>query len=463
MLRSLFIIVIMSVGIVAGLFNRFAALLLYIWFALFRPQEWVWVDITGLHLSLILGLLLVIPSLGTGILPDLTHPISIGMILFLVSSLVAQVSAVNAAVGWEWIDYLARLLLVSLLATTLVSTRRRFVLVLATAGVSIGFQAAKAGLASLIGGGVQFGAGQAGSFMDNNGYALAIAMVLPFLWFAGQMWRREFPDYKWAARGFYLAVPFSAFAIISTFSRAGFLALASSVLTYVMLQKRRMRTLVLLTLVLAAALPFVPIPKGYFDRVETIRTYEQVQDDSALSRLHFWQVAVQMAEANPLGVGLRSFDSAYDRYDFSHGRYGVGRAVHSSHFEVLAENGFLGAAIWIGLFAYSFVVLLRVRRRGKAAGMASDDGYFLIAASNALIVSLVAFLVGGAFIALSLNDLTWYTFAFVAALDRLSRRSGQVAGTPGYETVSPDLTKTMYISDPRSSLARSIHSCSSLA
>ena len=75
--------------------------------------------------------------------------------------------------------------------------------------------------------------------MDNNGYALAIAMVLPFLWFAGQMWRREFPDYKWAARGFYLAVPLSAFAIISTFSRAGFLALASSVLTYVMLQKHR--------------------------------------------------------------------------------------------------------------------------------------------------------------------------------------------------------------------------------
>ena len=145
MLRSLFIIVIMSVGIVAGLFNRFAALLLYIWFALFRPQEWLWVDITSLHLSLVLGLLLVIPSLGTGVLPDLTHPISIGMILFLLSSLVAQVSAVNAAVGWEWIDYLARLMLVSLLATTLVSTRRRFVLVLATAGVSIGFQASKAG------------------------------------------------------------------------------------------------------------------------------------------------------------------------------------------------------------------------------------------------------------------------------------------------------------------------------
>ncbi len=67
------------------------------WFALFRPQEWVWVDITGLHLSLVLGILLVVPSLATATFPNLTHPISIGMFLFLLSSLTAQIHAVNPA------------------------------------------------------------------------------------------------------------------------------------------------------------------------------------------------------------------------------------------------------------------------------------------------------------------------------------------------------------------------------
>ncbi len=462
MLRAIFIIVVMTVGIGAALFNRFAALLLYMWFALFRPQEWVWFDISSLHLSLVLGILLVVPSLGTGVFPNLTHPLSLGMVMFLLSSLLAQTQAVNAAVGWEWVDYLSRLLLVSLLMTTLVNTRRRFVLAIATMAVSIGFFSAKAGLASLLGGGVRFSDGLAGAFIDNNGYALAIAMTLPFLWYSGQMLPREFPDYKWIPRGFFLAVPLSAFAIVSTFSRAGFLALVAATLTYVLLQKRRAVVLTMLTVGLAIVLPFVPIPKGYFGRVQTIRTYEEVDDESAISRLHFWNVAVAMAEANPLGVGLRSFDSAYDRYDTLDGRYGRHRAVHSSHFEVLAENGFAGAAIWIGLFGYSIFVLLRIRRRARADTMSDEDRVFWTASANALLISLVAFVVGGAFIALSLNDLTWYTFALVAALDRLSA-SEAAAAVPERQTreVYADFVNTTNISEPRASVARALHSRSS--
>jgi len=40
--------------------------------ALFRPAEWLWVDITSWHLSLMLGLILVLPALLTGVFPDHT-------------------------------------------------------------------------------------------------------------------------------------------------------------------------------------------------------------------------------------------------------------------------------------------------------------------------------------------------------------------------------------------------------
>ena len=169
-----------------------------------------------------------------------------------------------------------------------------------------------------------------------------------------------------------------------------------------------------------------------------------------------------MAEANPLGVGLRNFDSAYDRYDTLNGRYGTHRAVHSSHFEVLAENGFAGAAIWIGLFGYSFFALLRIRRFAITGAMTDDDRYFFVTAANALLISIVAFIVGGAFIALSLNDLTWYTFALVAALDRL--RLAHVASAvplPQRPGAAP-FVSTTNISEPRSSAARVAHSRSSL-
>src|SRR5258708_35923766 len=106
MLRSLLVIMILIPGIVAGLFSRFAALQLYLWFALFRPQEWLWIDVSQLRLSLLIGLLLVIPSVLTGVLPDVTHPLSAGAAMFLLTALGAQLNAYRPDIGWEWLAYI---------------------------------------------------------------------------------------------------------------------------------------------------------------------------------------------------------------------------------------------------------------------------------------------------------------------------------------------------------------------
>ena len=45
---------------------------------------------------------------------------------------------------------------------------------------------------------------------------------------------------------------------------------------------------------------------------------------------------------------------------------------------------------------------------------------FLTTAANGLMTSMAGFIVGGSFISLAYNDLTWLTFALVAALDRIS-------------------------------------------
>ena len=67
------------------------------------------------------------------------------------------------------------------------------------------------------------------------------------------------------------------------------------------------------------------------------------RDDSQAGRLHFWEVAVTMANDRPLvGVGHRGYERSYNRYDFSKGSYGTDRAVHSSWFGVLAELGYPG-------------------------------------------------------------------------------------------------------------------------
>ncbi len=120
------------------------------------------------------------------------------------------------------------------------------------------------------------------------------------------------------------------------------------------------------------------------------------------------------------GVGLRGYDSVYNQYDFLNGQYGRGRSVHSSHLQVLAEMGFPGAIVWMWLFANAYLTLFRVRSRSRNPLVSGEESHFLFTMANAMIASITAFLVGGSFIALALNDLTWLTFVLIVALDRLS-------------------------------------------
>lgn len=425
MLRMLLVLSILVPGLVLALFSRQAGLLLYLWFALFRPQEFLWFDISQWRLSIVIGALLVVPSVLTGVLPDLKHPLSLGAVAFLGCALLAQTNAVDPAIGWYWLDFMARLVLVCLLLVTLVQTRQQFFMAVAVIAGSFGFHSAKAGLGSLLGGGVRFFEGTGGAFPDNNGYAVGTVMIIFLLVAIGQNASRRFV--RWA---FLAAAPLSAIAVVSTFSRSGFLALAGATLAFAALQKKRASALMTVGLLACIGIVFVPLPEGYADRLQTIRTYEEVGDTSAMGRLHFWRVAVNMATDRPLGVGLFNYERAYNDYDFLDGLYGRGRSVHSSDFQVLAETGFMGMVVWVFLFAYGFRTAFRIRARARLENMPPDAANFCFTMANGLIASMIGFLIGGAFIALALNDLTWLTFGLITALDRLSIRLSQKVVEP---------------------------------
>jgi len=438
MLRSLFVAAIFFPWFFRAIRSRFDALLLYLWFAFFRPQDWLWIDISGLRPSLVLGVLLTVPALLTGVWPNVTHPLSMGSVLFLLTAVVAHTNAVNPDVSLEWLGFQARVTLIALLATTLITTRRRLVAALAVVAGSLGFHAAKAGLASVLAGGSRYADGLSGAYFDNNGYALAVVMVIPLLYAVGQtidlLFDEEPPRWvRWCRVGIFAALPLCAMTVVSTFSRAGLLALVAVILTYLFLVRGKARWAIAAGTIVVVAIVGLSLPEGYLDRVETIRTYDEVGDVSSLSRLHFWKVALNMAEAEPLGVGLRNYDYAYNRYDFSNGEFGSNRAVHNSHLEVLAELGYAGATIWIVQFGLAFLVAFRVRSRARTPGLAPESARLLMVVSNAIIASMVGFVVGGTFIALALNDLTWMTFAFLAATDRIAASLCAEAGQTSME------------------------------
>jgi putative inorganic carbon (HCO3(-)) transporter len=431
-LRLLLVLAVLVPGLAVALSSQYAALLLYLWYAIFRPQDYVYSDLSQFRFSLIIGILVLAPGLFSGRRPRLDSPLGRCILLFLAGATLAQVDAVKPGVGLQWLDYLLRLGLICLMVQALCDTQQRVLQVVSVIAGSFAFYSTKAGLLSLLGGGVRFTDGFGGAFIDNNGYALGALMVLPFLLVAAQNPR------KWVRLGFVAAIPLTAYAAISTFSRGGFLALVACIAALAALQRQRIRIFVIGVPILVAGVALAPVPDGYLDRLQTIRTYQEVGEDSAISRLHFWQVAWTMAKDHPLGIGLRNFEATYDRYDTTNGRYGRERSVHNSHLQVLTEAGFIAFAAYLATYFVVFRAAFRARRFAREPGLDPDTSRFLWTTANAVIASLVAFIVGGSFIALAFNDLLWLTFAIGMSVEAVGRSvTAQLAAPMPVVSVEP--------------------------
>lgn len=421
MLRTIVVSFALLIAIVAALWNPFGAAMAYAWHAIFQPSEFPGVSVP--NLSFVLGVILVARAVMSGMLPNVTHPIAAGTILFLSTGVIAQVNAIQPDIGWYWVSYFVKQALVCCFFITIINSEHRLFIAVLVIGASLGAPAAKAGLMSLVSGGTRYSQGYGNIFIDSNGYALASAMIIPLLIAVVNSIPLNVPG-RWIIRnGFFLTIALCAYTSVSLFSRGALLAMITIALTYIALRNRgRIKTLAAIVIISMGAMNFIEMPKGYMDRMETITTYKEVDDKSALSRLHFWEVAVKMAQDHPLGVGMFQYADNYDQYDSSNGYYGRQRSVHSSHFQVLAEQGFVGFFVWVSLFIYALHVCFRVRTNAQTHFKNLPTGIRLESIAVGLMASMLAFIVGGSFIAAALNDLTWFVFALVGALDRLERQ-----------------------------------------
>jgi O-antigen ligase len=149
----------------------------------------------------------------------------------------------------------------------------------------------------------------------------------------------------------------------------------------------------------------------------TIVAPAEQQDDSREGRLHFWQVAIAMANDRPIvGVGHRGYEPAYNDYDFSDGLYGRSRAVHSAWFGVLGELGYPGLVLFAAIIISSLLTCRRVRLAARRGELSDTLGAYAIALES----SLVAFLVGGSFVSFHYCEMLWHFFALSVALERVA-------------------------------------------
>jgi probable O-glycosylation ligase (exosortase A-associated) len=275
--------------------------------------------------------------------------------------------------------------------------------------LSLGFEATKQGWAQLI---LNPGAKNDNPIPflgDNNVVAVGIAMLAPLI---SALAATSAGKYK---RGLQFVNVGVIYRGLSTYSRGGFLSFAALAGFSFWRSNHKVRTLLAGLIVGALILPI--LPSQFWDRMRTISAPAEERDDSQVSRLHFWRVAIAMANDRPLlGVGHAAYPSAFDQYDWTNGRYGRRRSVHSSWFGILADTGYPAFALFVFILLSSLWTCRRVRRMSKRREISESLGYYAIGLESAL----VAFIVGGTFVPFHYVEMLWHFLALTMALDSVA-------------------------------------------
>jgi O-antigen ligase len=194
-------------------------------------------------------------------------------------------------------------------------------------------------------------------------------------------------------------------AVIATQSRGGLLG---SVAVFGIFGLKLIRSKTVLITLALVGLSLLFVVAGISDR-QSGGAAEAGIDASAMGRIYAWQAAIGMAVDNPIfGVGLNNFYANY--FFYSPHWDGLNHAVHSTWFGVLAEMGFLGLLIFIGLICS----LLKTSRQTLAVLESSElkrKMPHLYACSLAVYAGIVGTIVSGTFLT---QGFTWPIYILAA-------------------------------------------------
>ncbi|MBK8893858.1 MAG: putative O-glycosylation ligase, exosortase A system-associated [Propionivibrio sp.] len=297
-----------------------------------------------------------------------------------------------------------KIIFMILVALVLVGNREQLHKLVWVLVLSVGIFGIKGGLFTITSGGsYRVWGPPGGAISDNNSLALALIMIIPLFRYL-QMHTEDI----WAKRAILVAMVLCAISAIGSQSRGAFLGMAAMGV-FLWAKSRKKGLIGLLTL---AALPiaWLLMPESWTGRMSSIQTYDQ--DASAMGRINAWTMAWNLAvDRFPIGGGF-AVDNAdvYLRYAPDPTNILV---AHSIYFQILGQHGFMGLALFLMVYGFTWFNFGWVVRHAKAvSGM--EWAYDLAAMSQ---VFLAGYGVGGAFLNMAFFDLPYY-FVIISVILR---------------------------------------------
>ena len=392
-MRDILISVIVFGSLPFILRNPFFGVMMWTWLGLMNPHRLAWGFSLNFPFAFIVFVTTVMAFAASK--EPKKIPVSREIVLlgiFVLWMLITTILAWFPHLAWAQWDKVWRIQLGIVLTLMLTNNRERIHLMVWTICISLGFYGFKGGIWTVLSGGHNRVYGPDGTFIGgNNEIGLALVMTVPLIWYLIMNTKPI-----GIRNGLYGALGFSMVAIIGTHSRGALVGVFVMGIMFI-LKSRRKFVPILGAVAFLAILPYIA-PAEWFERMETIETYEE--DQSAQQRLKAWRAATAIANSSVTGGG----------YDVLLPTNGTD--AHSIYFEILCEQGYPGLAMFLLL---SLMTWLKGSRIKKLTRLRPDLSWARDLATM-LQTSLVGYATCGAFLGLGYFDLFYLLIALMVVL-----------------------------------------------
>lgn len=419
------VVMLLTLGCcVAGLRRPVYGMLAFIGFAILAPHGFTWSFARTFPHSFAIS---VCTLIGFFLTPgDKRVPVHRETLLLGIAWLwfgLSTIFAVEQDLAVEKFLLISKILFMVFLSMALLNSQEQLQNLARVIALSIGFLAVRGVIFFVRMGGSEMVEGPAeGILLANNSIGLAMAMNVPLLM---HLIRTE--TNKWLLRAAKLMLPASYLAVIGTFSRGAWLALAAATLLLVLRSKHRFLIVGISAVLLMVGATLFPLLAS--DRLaERAGTFQEIEkDNSAQQRFGSWEFCAKVGLYNPVfGAGIdyyslkmyETYSPEYaERWDLK--RWG-GRAwsCHSMWFTVLGEHGVFAFVVWVGLLASCMLSLGKL----KKYAIAVPECNWLAPWADALRISFVAYAVAGTFLDFAYFDVYYQLVAVVVVLKEQVRQ-----------------------------------------
>jgi probable O-glycosylation ligase (exosortase A-associated) len=420
-MRGALVLFIVLGGIPYYLRQPWIGILMFSWISYMNPHRYAWGFVRNFPVAMVVAVATFAGLMTTRDKNPLTKsPVTVVLLAFMVLFTFTTIVAINPGPAWLQWQKVMKILIMTFVTMILINSAMKLRYLLLVIAFSVGLIGLKGAIWVVKTGGAERVYGPVGSFLsDNNDLALALNMALPLLLYLAK------DDYwpKWIRIGLRLCFVGSVMATVFTYSRGGFLTL--SFVGFLLLLKARYKALAGMSLALGILVLALVVPSKWTDRMESIENYEQ--DNSARGRLNAWMAAWNLAVARPLtGGGFETWvPSVFAAYAPDPRNV---RDVHSSYFEMLGEQGFIGLGLFLYLIVHCFLTIRMLKWRAKRDPNLAWARHY----PDMLEVSIGAYLVGGAFLGRAYFDLFYHIVVAIDILTALARQkvSSEVGAEP---------------------------------